>query len=460
MNSITIDKINKLRGYGLHLIPIEKKRPKSKRIGTNGSTDYSWKFADPEHEKFLEWSDEELLKYNLGVNHEASRTVAVDFDCEEALLFKDLIPETLTVSSVYDGHEKVRQKIYKLAADVEEVHESYPKANSKHQQKDGTVIEQLAHTQSWIEGSNRYISRDIPPKILDTQEYEFLRAATRKVYALSMFKRLYPKKDSNRDEFRLTLAGVLNLETKWDLKEKKQFVKELCKAAGDKEVGKALEKIGRVENNIKRNIKKGKEASYKIWGTQHMSQILGRLGQDGGMDFVDAIRDPSFEEPETNEEEDKINYNGILAYADLDTFRATDFPDPSYIIEPLVSDQSIVEIVGASGVGKTMFGLAIAGAIASGNGLLGMNSIGGPRPILYVEGELPSADVQKRINGMIAEIKRDCNSDMFYTATLQQQMKINPGGFVPINTPQGMINIENTILAIEKRTGIIKIPKK
>jgi hypothetical protein len=57
MNSITIDKINKLRGYGLHLIPIEKKRPKSKRIGTNGSTDYSWKFADPEHEKFLEWSD-------------------------------------------------------------------------------------------------------------------------------------------------------------------------------------------------------------------------------------------------------------------------------------------------------------------------------------------------------------------------------------------------------------------
>ena len=36
-----------------------------------------------------------------------------------------------------------------------------------------------------------------------------------------------------------------------------------------------------------------------------MSEILGRLGQDGGMDFVDAIRDPSFEEHEPNEEEEK-----------------------------------------------------------------------------------------------------------------------------------------------------------
>ena len=52
MNNITIDKINKLRGYGLHLIPIEKKKPKTKRIGKNGTAEYSWKFADPEHEKF------------------------------------------------------------------------------------------------------------------------------------------------------------------------------------------------------------------------------------------------------------------------------------------------------------------------------------------------------------------------------------------------------------------------
>ena len=61
-----------------------------------------------------------------------------------------------------------------------------------------------------------------------------------------------------------------------------------------------------------------------------------------------------------------------ISFTDLDDFLTTDFPQPSYIIEPLVSDQSIVQIVGASGVGKTMFGLAIAGAIATANGLLGM----------------------------------------------------------------------------------------
>jgi KaiC/GvpD/RAD55 family RecA-like ATPase len=263
-----------------------------------------------------------------------------------------------------------------------------------------------------------------------------------------MFTRLYPKKNTNRDEFRLTLAGVLNTETKWSYIEKREFVKKLCKAAGDKEIAKAIEKLKRVEKNIERGVE-------KIWSTQHMSEILGRLGQDGGMDFVDAIRDPSLEGPDPVEDdsEDKIDYSKTISFADLENFLTTDFPKPSYIIEPLVSNQSIVEIVGASGVGKTMFGLAIAGAISTANGLLGMNSIGGPRPVLYVEGELLASDIKIRINGMFEKINRKCDPKMFYVSSLQQQLKINAKGFTPIQTEQGLIEIENAMLEIKKRTG-------
>ena len=173
-NVITINDINKLRNYGLHLISIKDKKPVSKRIGKNGTIDYSWKFADPEQTKFLDYSNEELLKHDLGINHEAGRTLAVDCDCDEAVKFQHLLPDTLTVSSVYNGTPQVRQKIYKLTQDVEEVHESYPKANSIHQQKDGTVIEELAHTQSWIGGGNRFISNDVPPAALNQKDYENL----------------------------------------------------------------------------------------------------------------------------------------------------------------------------------------------------------------------------------------------------------------------------------------------
>ena len=454
MGNITLDKINKLKGYGLHLIPIEKKRPKTKRIGTNGSTDYSWKFADPEHTKFLEFSDEELLKYDLGVNHEASRTVAVDFDCEEALLFKDMIPETLTVSSVYDGHEKVRQKIYKLAADVEEVHESFPKANSKHQQKDGTVIEQLAHTQSWIEGSNRYISTDIPPKTLDTEEYESLRATTRKVYALSMFKRLYPKKDSNRDDFRLTLAGVLNLETKWDLKEKKEFVKKLCKAAGDKAVNKALEKIGRVEKNIKRNITKGREASYKIWGTKHMSEILGRLGQDGGMDFVDAIRDPSFEAPEPNEEEEKTVKPQGLTTLTLNEFVDRNYPPIQYYMYPIISDDCLGMIFALPGKGKTLFAQELAWRCSQGLDFMDYkyNTLLTPPPALYVEGEMSAKQIQDRLVKMVERDRglKELDLDNFHIAVLKEQPNEN---YQKLQTPEGRLNVQLKADEIYKNTG-------
>ena len=180
----------------------------------------------------------------LGENLEADRINAVDLDALEARTFEEEYPETFTTYSKGKG---VSQLLYKLADDVEPEHYSLPKKNSAALAQDGTILENIAKTQSFLLGINKIISKDVPIKVLDKEGYAKLHRTNKKVYALSMLKRLYPKKETFRDDFRLTLAGTLHLETDWSDNEKKQFVKALCKAAGDKAVNKALEKLGRVK---------------------------------------------------------------------------------------------------------------------------------------------------------------------------------------------------------------------
>ena len=202
--------------------------------------------------------------------------------------------------------------------------------------------------------------------------------------------------------------------------------------------------IGLISDCIERQQENFEERPDQVFGIAELAKFLG-------------ANLPAFDEIKKEEEDiidEEIDLNRTIAFNDLNSFLTADFPQPSYIIEPLVSDQSIVQIVGASGVGKTMFGLAIAGAIATANGLLGMPSIGDPRPVLYVEGELPASDIQIRINGMFEAIgKKYINGNNFFVSSLQQQLKVNDRGFTPIQTEQGLIEIENAIVEIKRRTG-------
>jgi len=440
--SITIDNIKTWKDWNMVLTPAKDKKPLTKWNGkydSSGKKEYVWS---------ADWSDEELLKAErIAVFHQpekrgvtGSNILTIDFDCPKfiANCFSSLFPVSFSMGKE-DSSGSIRTTHIEYEIDAAD--------------KPGTLsfpdcIEALSSTCSIIAGKDRHIISNIKPLRLSKTRLESVLSTVKVVNFLREAFLLFPEKGlKQRDNFHLRLAGSL-LDTDLTTERKEDIIEAFCYATND---------LTEIENR-KRKIKyveKNPESAFRIKG------LCEYAGVDHTSPLAKAFDElkPKKEEDKTaaDNEEDKIDYNGILAYADLDTFLTTSFPQPSYIIEPLVSDQSIVQIVGTSGVGKTMFGLAIAGAIASGNGLLGMPSVGGARPVLYVEGELPSADVQVRINGMIAEIKRTCKSDMFYISTLQQQMKINPGGFVPINTPQGMINIENTILAIKKRTGVMPV---
>ena len=175
--------------------------------------------------------------------------------------------------------------------------------------------------------------------------------------------------------------------------------------------------------------------SENVYSVNELSKFLG-----ANLPAFDEIKVVEFKD-----EENKIDHDKVIAFDDIETFLTTDYPKPEYIIDPFVSDQTIVQIVGASGVGKTMFGLSIAGAIAAANGLLDMPSVGKARPILYVEGELPAADIQIRVSGMIDKIERNIPKGYFNVSSLQPQLKLNSKGFTPIQTEQGLIEIENAI---------------
>ena len=420
---ITNDNVQKFTDdYKFILTPVIKsndpnkdKKPETKK----GKWFYSWEF----HEL--------LAAQRLGAFHKESGIIDVDFDDKNYIAHKfiDCLPPTFTVGKKVNGKVIATHKIfYRKSRDVKVKNYGYPKTAAK----GGKVIEILANTQTIIAGIDRVIVNDVMPMVIEPGALEL---ETRLIVAFSELYTLV-KDIQNRNDFYFKLGGALARETEVPMDLRIKYVEKLCELTNDDEVNNRVDCIERQQENFENK-------PDEVFGIQELSKFLG-----ANLPAFDEIKK---EEEDTTEEE--IDLNRTIAFNDLNSFLTTDFPKPSYIIEPLVSDQSIVQIVGASGVGKTMFGLAIAGAISTSNGLLGMASVGGARPVLYVEGELPAADIQIRVNGMFNAIERKCDPNMFYVSSLQQQLKFNDKGFTPIQTEQGLIEIENAIVEIKKRTG-------
>lgn len=80
----------------------------------------------------------------------------------------------------------------------------------------------------------------------------------------------------------------------------------------------------------------------------------------------------------------------------LDEFLSYDIPETEMVMSPFFPTKGIVLLYSAPGVGKTFLSLGIARAVASGEGLLGWYAPK-PRRVLYIDGEMASADLQKRL---------------------------------------------------------------
>ena len=450
--ALTESELKKYKEWGLHLVPLSdgSKAPRYKKFWDKDKDgkwipDCCWK-KNPETKEFIRWSDEELLQAErVGINHEACSLIDVDCDDIDASQFMSEFPETFTVGSKVNGSTLIRKKLYFYNGFTE--HKSFGKGNEfikeKFNKKSGTIIENLAHTQSWCFGDGRVILNDVQPTILSDEQYKRLKESVREVYALTVLTKLYPKPDTNRDVFNMALTGTLLRETNWDDTKIEGFIKKLCVAAKDNLVKKRQEKVSRFRENLNDHDK-------KVWGVQKLTELCG-ADKKVGLDFIDAIK------PEENK-----NTSKELVTLKLGEFLSKQYPKTEYLQFPITSKGQLVQVWANAGHGKTWFCLEWACSIANGQDFLKWKcSEGGdedhdgsiPHPVLYVEGEMGVTKLQERLENVrkrYLKEKKEFNIDFFEIAPLKEQPDQT---FESLTSKIGRANIENTAKRIFKETG-------
>src|SRR3954470_6143335 len=82
-------------------------------------------------------------------------------------------------------------------------------------------------------------------------------------------------------------------------------------------------------------------------------------------------------------------------------FLELDLPPRGLLLDPWLPTQGLAMIHSARGIGKTHLALGIAYAVASGGPLLGWTAPE-PRRVLYLDGEMPAATMQRRVAAIVA----------------------------------------------------------
>ena len=438
---MTEQELKQYKEWGLHLIPLKDgtKVPASKKFWVkqkgNGKLipEWCWK-KNPETKEFIKWSDEELLKAErVGINHEACSVIDVDCDAVEGSQFMSEFPETLTIGKKVNGSTYIRKKIYFYDGLTE--HKSFGK-DTEH----GSVIENLAHTQSFCFGGDRITLNNVKPITLSNDQYKRLKESVREVYALTMLTKLYPKKDTFRDSFSMALTGTLLRETNWNNDKIRSFIKRLCNAVGESNLHtkKRLEKIDRFRENLD-------DPDKRVWGVQTLTELCG-VDKKIGLDFIDAIKP----------EKEKTTRKEIVTLK-LGEFLTKDYPKTEYLQFPITGKGKIVQVWANAGHGKTWFCLEWSGTIVNGQNFLKWNCCDGgkvdPHPVLYVEGEMSVSELQDRL--LLIEERyhaegKTFNKDYFYIAPLREQPDQT---FESLTSKAGRDNVENTAKRIFKETG-------
>lgn len=101
-----------------------------------------------------------------------------------------------------------------------------------------------------------------------------------------------------------------------------------------------------------------------------------------------------------------------LSVSDLLTL---EIPRREFLLEPIIREKETAMVHAWRGIGKTHVGLEIGFAVASGGSYLRWNAPR-PRPVLYIDGEMPARTMQERL---AAIVKASDRADEFDPAHLQ-----------------------------------------
>lgn len=133
-----------------------------------------------------------------------------------------------------------------------------------------------------------------------------------------------------------------------------------------------------------------------------------------------------------------------LRAVDAAELLALDVPPREVFLAPWLTAQSLSMIWAWRGTGKTLAALAIAYAVASGGTCFGWRAPK-PRRVLYLDGELPCAELQARVAAMVESEDAQPAAGMlrFLTPDLQ------PRGMPNIASPQGQLALAHLVADAE-----------
>ena len=425
MTEIRYDYLKKLQKWGMNLTPVQSnKKPELK----NGK----W---------FHAWTLRELAKKErIGVWHK-SGFYDIDFDDEKfnCHKFMSLFPETLTTGKLINGKPVATHLIYNSGTETPS-YESYPSSVKK----GGKKIELLTNKQTWILGDDRVVIRDVPPSQYPSS---LVSQYVKMTYAFAELFEHWPESGIKmRDEAHMKLAGALARDTKIITNIKEEFVKKLCELTFDTEINNRVRKVKYQEKQLIKN-------PEKVWGIGGLSTHLG-------------VNLPAFDVLKNNVEKEEIKKSYPLI--DGNTLTDTDYPKPKYIMKPLIRERTCSQIFGGYGSGKTHFCFSLGMYLASGLDFLDYKT-NRAVPVLYVEGELPSADLRDRRDSIMADMiekKKDFKFENHYILGQDDlEMAGFKHGFEPIGVSRsnsdedkgrrGRELIENTCLEIKKKHGVM-----
>ena len=405
---ITRENVEKFKSYGFILTPVHKSKDANtdkKPLTKNGK----W---------FYDWNDQELLDANrIGAFHRDSNIFDVDFDDKEfnAHKFIDMLPPTFTVGKKVNGRTVPTHLIYRTNEKVKDEKKTQP------------LVELLANTQTIIAGVDRVIIDDQEPVYYSAED---IRAELK---LIATFSELYKhSKDlTERNDFYFKLGGALSRHTDVPMYQRKKYVEKLCELTHDDEVYNRVDCIERQQKNFEKN-------PDEVYGLKELAESL-----DTNLKYFDLIK-----------RKEKEVYATGLEFLNGFDFMVKDFPKPEYILWPIVAKQQIRQIFAKAGTGKTLYAIHEACAVASGHSFLHFkNEKSVSTPVLYVEGEMDSSSIQKRLDDVEASYEREnkiLNKSNLFFATLAIQKDMY---FHSLTKDVGRENVEITAQTIEKVTG-------
>jgi putative DNA primase/helicase len=149
---------------------------------------------------------------------------------------------------------------------------------------------------------------------------------------------------------------------------------------------------------------------------------------------------------ETAEEIEPSCKNSLVAI-NVEALMLREFQPQEWLIEPLIPTQGITMLFARRGVGKTLAGLSIAWAVATGTSFLSYDCLR-PRKVLFVDGEMTGASMKERI-AAIVKAKGVQPPDASFFRLITGDCQAPEISLPDISTSQGQLDLEPHLEDVE-----------